>query len=97
MGKPDRQDANDRVSQLNAIMKHDVLRGKTIEQAAGASRLKWMIVVSKQDHLVYPGPALAWAKAAGAETYISDTPCGHLILDCDAHVLSERMQAFLKQ
>jgi homoserine O-acetyltransferase len=97
MGNPDRQDANDRVSQLNAIMKHDVLRGKTIDRVARESQLKWLIVVSKYDHLVYPGPALAWAKAAGAETYISDTPCGHLILDCDAHGLSKRMETFLKQ
>ena len=95
MGTPSRQDANDRVSQLEAIMKHDVLRGKTIAEVAGQSRLKWLIIVSKHDHLVYPGPALEWAKTTGAETYISDTPCGHLILDCDAAALSQRIQAFL--
>jgi homoserine O-acetyltransferase len=46
---------------------------------------------------VYPGPALAWAKAAGAETYVSDTPCGHLIMECDAAQVSRRVEMFLAQ
>ena len=95
--RPERQDANDRMWQLKAVLAHDVLRGKSIEDVAKATRAKWLVIVSAHDHIVYPGPALAWAKAAGAETYISDTPCGHLIMECDAEQVSERVEKFLAQ
>jgi homoserine O-acetyltransferase len=95
--RPERQDANDRMWQLKAVLAHDVLRGKSIEEAAKTSRAKWLVIVSAHDHLVYPGPALAWAKAAGAETYISDTPCGHMIMECDGEQVSQRVEKFLAQ
>lgn len=92
-----RQDANDRMWQLRAVLAHDVLRGKSIEEVAKASRAKWLVIVSAHDHLVYPEPALAWAKAAGGESYISDTPCGHLIMECDAEQVAPRVEKFLAQ
>jgi homoserine O-acetyltransferase len=95
--KPERQDANDRMWQLKAVLAHDVLRGKSLEEVAKTTRAKWLVIVSAHDHLVYPGPALAWAKAVGAETYISDTPCGHLIMECDAEQVSQRVEKFLAQ
>lgn len=95
--KPERQDANDRMWQLKAVLAHDVLRGKPLDEVAKATRAKWLVIVSAHDHSVYPGPALAWAKAAGAETYISDTPCGHLIMECDAEQVSARVEKFLAQ
>ena len=95
--KPGRQDANDRMWQLKAVLAHDVLRGKSMDEVAKATRAKWLVIVSEHDHSVYPGPALAWAKAAGAETYISDTPCGHLIMECDAEQVTQRVEKFLAQ
>ncbi|HEX6773826.1 MAG TPA: alpha/beta hydrolase [Acidobacteriaceae bacterium] len=95
--RPQRQDANDRMWQLRAVLAHDVLRGKPIEEVAKSTRAKWLIIVSAHDHSVYPGPALAWAKAAGAETYVSDTPCGHLIMECDAAQVARRVETFLVQ
>ena len=95
--KAERQDANDRMWQLKAVLAQDATHGKSIEEAAKASRAKWLIIVSAHDHLVYPGPALAWAKAAGAETYVSDTPCGHMIMECDAEQVSQRVDHFLAQ
>jgi homoserine acetyltransferase len=95
--KPERQDANDRMWQLKAVLALDVLRGKPMDEVAKATRAKWLVIVSAHDHLVYPGPALAWAKAAGAETYISDTPCGHVLMECDAEQVSQRVERFLAQ
>lgn len=95
--KPKRQDANDRMWQLKAVLAHDVLRGKPLDEVAKATRAKWLVIVSAHDHSVYPGPALAWAKAVGATTYVSDTPCGHLIMECDAEQVSERVEKFLAQ
>jgi homoserine O-acetyltransferase len=95
--KPERQDANDRMWQLKAVLAHDVLRGKPMDEVAKSTRAKWLIIVSAHDHLVYPGPALDWAKAVGAETYVSDTPCGHSIMACDAEQVSRRVERFLAQ
>jgi homoserine O-acetyltransferase len=95
--KPERQDANDRMWQLKAVLGQDVTHGKSIEEAAKGTRAKWLVIVSARDHLVYPAPALAWAKAVGAETYISDTPCGHSLMECDAEQVSQRVEKFLAQ
>jgi homoserine O-acetyltransferase/O-succinyltransferase len=95
--KPERQDANDRMWQLKAVLAHDVLRGKSIEEVAKGTRAKWLVIVSAHDHLVYPAPALAWVKAVAAETYISDTPCGHVLMECDAEQVSQRVEKFLAQ
>ena len=95
--KAQRQDANDRLWQLKAVLAHDVLRGKSIDEAAKSTRAKWLVIVSAHDHNVYPAPALAWAKALGAESYVSDTPCGHAIMECDGEQVSQRVEKFLAQ
>jgi homoserine O-acetyltransferase len=94
---PMRQDANDRMWQLKAVLAHDVLRRKPLEEVAKSTRAKWLVIVSAHDQLVYRANALAWAKAVGAETYISDTQCGHLIMECDAEQVSARVEKFLAQ
>jgi homoserine O-acetyltransferase len=92
---PQRQDANDRVWQLKAILAHDVLHGKTIAEVARATPVKFLVIVAAEDRMVTPQPALDWAKAIGAETYISPGTCAHLIMNCDAEAVSERVQRFL--
>ncbi len=72
-------------------------RSGEAKEVAKDTHAKWLIIVSAHDHTVYPGPALAWPKAVGAATYISDTPCGHLIMECDAEQVSERVEKFLAQ
>jgi len=94
---PQRQDANDRVWQLKAILAHDVLHGLTIEEVASVTPVKFLVIVAGEDRMVKPQPALDWAKAAGAETYISQGSCAHLIMNCDAAAVSERVQRFLAQ
>ncbi len=92
---PQRQDANDRVWQARAIMSHDVLHGRSIAEAAKAAQVKFLVVVAAQDRMVTPQPALEWATAVGAETYVSAGACAHLIMSCDAKAVSERVQGFL--
>jgi homoserine O-acetyltransferase len=93
---PQRQDANDRVWQAKAILLHDVLHGRTIAEAAKASgAVKFLVIVAAEDRMVTPQPALEWAKAAGAETYVSPGTCAHLILDCDAEAVTGRVMRFL--
>jgi homoserine O-acetyltransferase len=89
------QDANDRVWQAKAIMLHDVLHGRTLEDVARSAPVKFLVIVAAEDRMVTPQPALAWAKAVEAETYISQGTCAHLIMSCDAEAVSERVERFL--
>src|SRR5215471_11789568 len=60
---PQRQDANDRVWQARAILSHDVLRGRPLEEVARSVPVKFLVIVAAEDRMVAPAPALAWAKA----------------------------------
>ena len=92
---PQRQDANDRVWQAKAILMHDVLHGRSIAEVAKSVPVKFLVMVAAEDRMVTPQPALDWAKAVGAETYVSAGACAHLIMSCDAKAVSERVQGFL--
>ena len=88
-------DANDRVWQLKAIMQQDVIGDRTLAEAARSTRAHFLVVVSKEDRLVNPQPALDWAEAIGAATYVSQGACAHLIMTCDGEAVSARVRAFL--
>ncbi len=92
---PQSIDANDRLWQLRAIMHQDVVGNRTIAEAARATAAHFLVIVSAEDHLVNPQPALDWAAALGAPTYISHGDCAHLIMSCDAAAVSSRVRAFL--
>ncbi|MGB6975720.1 MAG: alpha/beta fold hydrolase [Terracidiphilus sp.] len=88
-------DANDRVWQLRAIVVQDVIGKRTLAEAARTARARFLVIVNANDHLVNPEPALAWARAKGAQVYISHGTCGHLIMNCDAAAVSSRVRRFL--
>ncbi|MDE1175231.1 MAG: alpha/beta fold hydrolase [Edaphobacter sp.] len=96
--RPQRQDANDRIWQAKAIILHDLLAGKSLEEVARATPVKFLVIVGAEDRMVTPAPGIAWAKAApGAELYVSEGQCAHLIMDCDADGVRERVERFLNQ
>jgi len=88
-------DANDRLWQLRAIMLQDVVGSRTLAEAARSTSVRFLVIVSAEDHLVNPQPALDWAAATGAPTYVSHGDCAHLIMTCDADAVSTRVKAFL--
>lgn len=88
-------DANDRVWQLRAIMQQDVIGKRSLAEAAKSAPAHFLVIVSAEDHLVNPQPALDWAAATGAPTYVSHGDCAHLIMTCDALAVSSRVRAFL--
>ncbi len=92
---PQQQDANDRVWQAKAILLHDVLHGHTLAEAARASPVKFLVINAAEDRMVTPDPAMAWAKAAGAPSYLSPGACAHLIMNCDAAEVQRRVASFL--
>jgi homoserine O-acetyltransferase/O-succinyltransferase len=90
-------DANDRLWQLRAIMAQDVIGDRTLADAARSAKARFLVIVSAEDHLVNPQPALDWAAAAGAQVYISHGSCAHLIMSCDAAAVSSRVRQFLAE
>ncbi len=74
----------DQIRQRQAIMSLDVAAefGITLEEAARWVRAKMLVIVSPQDHVVNPAPALKFAAAINAPTILLDSACGHLSLGC---------------
>lgn len=76
--------ACDRIRQRQAIMALDIpgeLR-VGLEQAAAKVHAKLLVIVSPEDHLVNPEPAMKFAAAAHAPVVELDSPCGHLSPGC---------------
>lgn len=92
---PQRQDANDRLWQLRAIQTQDVLHGRPLAEVAHSTAARFLVIVAAQDRMVVPAPALAWAQALAAPTYISPGDCAHLIMNCDAAAVTEKVASFL--
>jgi homoserine O-acetyltransferase len=76
--------ACDAIRQRQAINALDIPGefGETMEQAAKSVRAKLLVVISPEDHMVNPTPAIAFARMMGAPVLTLDSPCGHLSLDC---------------
>lgn len=56
-----------------------------------------LAVSSAQDYMVFPEPALGFAKRVGARTLVLEGDCGHLANGCEAAKLDPVVQAFLAQ
>jgi homoserine O-acetyltransferase/O-succinyltransferase len=74
----------DMIRQREAINALDIPAefGVTMGEAAKKVHAKMLVVVSPQDHMVNPAPALDFASAMGAPVLTLDSPCGHIALDC---------------
>jgi homoserine O-acetyltransferase len=76
--------ACDAIRQRQAIDALDIPGefGETMEQAAKSVRAKLLVVISPEDHMVNPTPAVAFAGMMGAPVLTLDSPCGHSSLEC---------------
>ena len=76
--------ACDAIRQRQAINALDIPGefGETMEQAAKSVHAKLLVVISPEDHMVNPTPAIVFAGMMGAPVLTLDSPCGHLSLDC---------------
>jgi homoserine acetyltransferase len=74
----------DRIRQRQAIISFDLPGelGLSLEQTAKQIQAKMLVIVSPEDHMVNPGPALRFASALGAPVVELDSPCGHLSFTC---------------
>ncbi|HVS90275.1 MAG TPA: alpha/beta fold hydrolase [Candidatus Acidoferrum sp.] len=76
--------ASNQIRQRQAIISLDIPEelGMTLGQAAKRVRAKLLIIVSPQDHMVNPTPAIEFAAAADAPIVSLNSACGHLSLTC---------------
>lgn len=90
-------DWNDWHRQLEAMMSHDVARadGGDLAKAARRVKAKALVIVADQDHMVNPAPSRTFAAAMNAELLELDSPCGHLVPNCDDRV-AKAAKAFLE-
>jgi homoserine O-acetyltransferase len=86
-------------TQLRAMINLDISRGfgGDMTAAAAAMRAELLVIVNATDHLVTPGPALAFAEMVGADSLVLDDDCGHLspFQSCSGTAMTEAISAFL--
>jgi homoserine O-acetyltransferase len=82
--KGDGGTASDQIRQRQAIIALDIPGefGLTLEQAAKRVRAKLLVIVSAQDHIVNPRPALQFAAAISAPVVTLSSTCGHQGFTC---------------
>jgi homoserine O-acetyltransferase len=83
-GRSEEGAVSDQIRQRETIISLDIPRefGVTLEQAAKRVRSKMLVIVSPEDHMVNPSPAVEFAGAIGAPVVSLDSVCGHLSLSC---------------
>lgn len=89
-------DARDNRLQIEAMLRHDVSApfDGDLARAAAAVTAELLIVVSPDDRIVGPGPALLFGELAGAEVMSVPSACGHFALYCEP-AIGQRVRAFL--
>jgi homoserine acetyltransferase len=92
-------DANDKIRQTQAMMALDVAAtfGGSLEKAAATVKAKVFVIVSKWDHVVTPGPALAFARLLNARVLELESDCGHMAPSCEFQRLAATVAGFLEQ
>ena len=92
-------DPVDLAAQLRAMMTQDVAANAdgSMQRAAASVRAKTLIVVSVQDHMVNPGPALRFAEGAKAAVLKLTGNCGHMATGCESPKMTPAVRAFLAQ
>ncbi|HET6861807.1 MAG TPA: alpha/beta fold hydrolase [Pyrinomonadaceae bacterium] len=90
-------DANDKIRQDQAMMAHDIAApyGGSVEKAAARVKAKVMVVVSRYDHVVTPGPASEFAKLINAPLLELLGDCGHLAPSCESQTVNSAIARFL--
>ncbi len=74
----------DQIRQREAIIGHDIYREFGISLGEAVKRLhsKMLVIVSWQDHMVNPAPAVEFGRALGAPIVDLESPCGHISTAC---------------
>jgi homoserine O-acetyltransferase len=92
-------DANNKLRQVQAMMGLDVSEGfgGSMDAAAAVVKARVLVIVSRTDHVVTPGPALDFARRLHAETLELDDNCGHLAPNCEETKVASAVRRFLER
>jgi homoserine O-acetyltransferase len=87
----------DYAAQLRAIASHDVSArfGGDMARSAAAVRARLLLVWTPDDLIVDPRPTEAFARLAGAETFVVPSGCGHAVFWCEADKIGAEVRAFI--
>jgi homoserine O-acetyltransferase len=91
-------DTNDKIRQTQAMMGLDVSQPfeGSLGKAASTVKAKVLVIVSTNDHVVTPGPALEFAELLKAEVLVLKGDCGHLAPSCESQLVNKRVADFLQ-
>lgn len=86
-------------SQLKAMIAHNVSYpyGDDMNKAAARVKAKVLSIVSLQDHMVNPAPAIVFAKMINAKTLELNNDCGHLGPGCEMEKVNKAVNEFLDE
>ncbi|MFK8031392.1 MAG: alpha/beta hydrolase [Gammaproteobacteria bacterium] len=89
----------DQQRQAEAMITHNIAEGlrNDMNSAAAITESEFLIVVSADDRVVTPAPALAFAELVGAQIEIMDHDCGHGDLTCAPNKFAGFVQSFLNK
>jgi homoserine O-acetyltransferase/O-succinyltransferase len=90
-------DWNNRVRQLQAMISNDIAKttNGSLKEASKKIHAKLLVIVSKQDHMVNPLPAIRLAKYKNAQLIALDNNCGHTAFDCEHDKIQQAIRVFL--
>lgn len=85
-------------SQVRAMIGHNIAApyDDSLQSAADRIQAELLVIVTAEDHVVTPGPALEFAELFGADVIRLTSDCGHNGLRCDSERLSRSTQEFLR-
>jgi homoserine acetyltransferase len=91
-------DANNKIRQAQAMMAIDVSKpfGGSMAAAAARVKAKVLVIVSKYDHVVTPGPARDFAHRLHAPVIELQSDCGHQAPGCAQDQVRKAVADFLK-
>ena len=94
---PDDLDANDTVRQIQALLSTDVAAsfGGSLQRAAATVHAQSLVIVNRQDHVVNPLPASAFANLLHAKLIELDSNCGHRVHRCEMQRIGQEVAVFL--
>ncbi len=86
-------------SQLKAMIVHNVSApfDNVMDKAAARVKAKVLSIVSLQDHMVNPNPAIEFAKLIHAQTLELNNNCGHLGPGCEMEKVEKAINEFLEK
>ena len=92
-------DASDYLSQLRAMMAHDVYADHAADEQSYIQKVKASVLVIGvvQDHMVNPTPGKVLSESIGAQYAGIESNCGHMGSSCEDAEVGALVNAFLQQ